>query len=77
MTAPETYGERSMKTMPMGQNAMQELSELKRLYSELLTKLDAIRWSTTDTDVKRMAAVAITEAETSSMWASKALSRRG
>lgn len=73
----EDYGDRSMKTVPMGHNAMQELGELKALYAALLTKLDGLRASTSDTDVKRMAAVAITEAETSSMWASKALSRRG
>lgn len=48
------------------------VGDLKRRYAELIDCLDRIRNDSSDNEVKRMCSVAITEAQTSQMWAVKA-----
>lgn len=53
--------------------ASQEVADIKADYAKIIDKMDALRTKSDNPQVKRMASVAITEAETASMWAVKAL----
>ena len=46
--------------------------DLKALYAQTIDRLHNLREASTNPEVKRMCAVAITEAQTSQMWAVKA-----
>lgn len=49
------------------------VTEAKKLYSYVIDMLDGLRNTTDNPEVKRMCSVAITEAQTSQMWAVKAI----
>ena len=49
------------------------MTEIKGSYAALVDNLHTLRLQTTSPDVARMLALAITEAQTSQMWAVKAV----
>lgn len=50
-----------------------EVDKAKQIFADAIDQLNELRASTTSGEVKRMASVAITEAQTAQMWAVKAL----
>ena len=50
-----------------------EIHEVKQAYADIIDKLNDLRNSTMSGEVRRMASTSITEAQTSQMWAVKAL----
>lgn len=50
-----------------------EVEAVKRMYAGLIDKLNDLRGSAEGAEKKRMYSVAITEAQTSQMWAVKAI----
>jgi len=71
-----TYGEKAVGLTfnPSGDDAV---AEAKRTCAKLIDQMDHLRGNTTDPEVKRMAAIAITEAQTAQMWAVKAITWKG
>lgn len=67
-----TYGQ---KLVGAGFNPSgdERVTHTKQHYADIIDELDTVRSSTADQEVKRMCSVAITEAQTSQMWAVKAL----
>lgn len=49
----------------------------KSAFARVIDQMNDLRNSTDDPEVKRMASVAITEAQTAQMWAVKAITWRG
>jgi hypothetical protein len=49
----------------------------KAAFAIVINQMNDLRAATDDTEVKRMASVAITEAQTAQMWAVKAITWRG
>jgi hypothetical protein len=72
-TDPLTFGEKAvgLSFNPSGDD---NVSAIKRAYANIVDILNGLRQSQGDTDgeIKRMYSVAITEAQTSQMWAVKA-----
>ena len=67
-----TYGEKAVGlTFNPGGSAA--VTTIKVAYAMLIDDLNEIRQGSDDPEVKRMASVAITEAQTSQMWAVKAI----
>ena len=68
----QTFGQRAvgLSFNPSGDNAV---AQCKQEFANVIDRMNALRISTTDPEVKRMASVAITEAQTAQMWAVKAL----
>lgn len=58
---------------PSGSDAV---NNCKQLFAACIDQMHALRETTESADVKRMASVAITEAQTAQMWAVKALTWR-
>lgn len=71
-----TFGERAVGLTfnPSGDPAVHYC---KRKFAEVIDHMNALRLTSDDPEVKRMASVAITEAQTAQMWAVKALTWRG
>lgn len=66
-----TFGEKAVGlTFNPGGNPV--VDDLKACYAQVIDRAHAVRASSEDPEVKRMASVAITEAQTSQMWAVKA-----
>lgn len=55
---------------PSGDDAV---AKCKQIFADAIDQLNDLRNSTSDGEVKRMCAVAITEAQSAQMWAVKAL----
>jgi hypothetical protein len=72
MVEEMTYGQRAVG---MSFNPSQDpmVLEIKQNFAEVIDAMDQLRDSTADSEVKRLASVAITEAQTAQMWAVKAL----
>jgi len=68
----QTFGERAVG-LSFNPGADPLVASLKRLYADTIDALHAMREATGDPEVKRMCAVAITEAQTAQMWAVKAI----
>ncbi len=68
----QTYGEKAvgLSFNPSGSDAV---IRCKRRFAGAIDQMNDLRLITTDTEVKRMASVAITEMQTAQMWAVKAL----
>jgi len=45
----------------------------RSLFAELIDQMDYLRGDTTDSEVRRMTSIAITEMQTAQMWAVRAL----
>lgn len=50
-----------------------QVNELKAMFAAVVDYLNEVRSNSVDPEVKRMASVAITEAQTAQMWAVKAV----
>ena len=50
---------------------------LNQLYADIIDDLDFVRSTSPKPEVKRLASIAITEAQTAQMWAVKAVTWRG
>ena len=50
-----------------------EVDACKREFAEVIDRMNKLREETGNNEIKRMASVAITEAQTAQMWAVKAL----
>lgn len=71
-----TYGEKAVGLTfnPSNDDAV---AKCKAEYAQVIDRMNDLRNSTDNTEVKRMASVAITEAQTAQMWAVKAITWRG
>jgi len=70
-----TFGERAvgLSFNPSGDDAV---AQCKREFAAAIDRMNDLRTSSSDPEVKRMASVAITEAQAAQMWAVKALTWR-
>lgn len=69
---PQTYGERAVGLAfnPSNDTAVYRC---KAEFAAVIDRMNDLRASTDDPEVKRMASIAITEAQTAQMWAVKAI----
>ena len=72
----QSFGEKAvgLSFNPSGDDAV---AACKREFAAVIDRMSLLRSTTADPEVKRMASVAITEAQTAQMWAVKALTWRG
>lgn len=70
-----TFGERAVG-LTFNPSNNPDVDRVKRMFAEIIDEMDFLRSTTANNDVKRMAAVAITEAQTAQMWAVKAITWR-
>ena len=70
-----TFGQRAVGLTfnPSGDDAV---AQCKQEFATAIDRLNDLRETTSDPDVKRMASIAITEAQTAQMWAVKAITWR-
>ena len=54
-----------------------EVEHCKTLFASIIDQMDELRSRTDNAEVRRMASIAITEAQTAQMWAVKAITWRG
>lgn len=66
-----TFGERAVG-LSFNPSGDATVHDLKACYAQVIDRAHALREQSQDPEVKRMAAIAITEAQTSQMWAIKA-----
>lgn len=67
-----SFGEKAVGlTFNPGGN--EQVTSIKRKFADVIDDLNTLRSESTDSEVKRMASVAITEAQTAQMWAVKAV----
>ena len=71
-TRPATFGERACG-VAFNPGGDQMVHKLKTKYAELVDVLDEIRGTCGNGEIQRMLSIAITEAQTSQMWAVKAV----
>lgn len=67
-----TYGEKAVG-ITFNPSSMPEVDVVKKQYAELIDNLDYMRSQSSNPEVKRQLSIAITEAQTSQMWAVKGL----
>jgi hypothetical protein len=67
-----TYGQKAvgLSFNPSGDD---EVAHCKQMFADVIDQMAALRESDPRPEVKRMASVAITEAQTAQMWAVKAI----
>lgn len=70
-----TYGEKAVG-LTFNPSGDKEVTACKTLYASLIDQLDHLRKNSADAEVKRLASIAITEAQGAQMWAVKALTWR-
>jgi hypothetical protein len=71
-TREMTFGEKAVGlTFNPGNNA--EVDACKREFAAVIDRMNDLRNSTGNAEIKRMTSVAITEAQTAQMWAVKAI----
>jgi hypothetical protein len=74
---PQTFGQKAvgLSFNPSGDDAV---AGCKQEFADVIDRMDDLRNSlSASPEVKRMASIAITEAQTAQMWAVKALTWRG
>jgi hypothetical protein len=71
-----TFGEKAvgLSFNPSGDGAVESC---KRGFASVIDQMHDLRENTANAEVKRMASIAITEAQTAQMWAVKAITWRG
>lgn len=71
----QTFGEKAvgLSFNPSGDDAV---AQAKRGFAVVIDQMNDLRNTSDNADVKRMASVAITEAQTAQMWAVKAITWR-
>jgi hypothetical protein len=67
-----TFGEKACG-VSFNPGGLPLVDELKTEYAKVVTRLNQLRETTTNPEVKRMLSVAITETQTAQMWAVKAI----
>jgi hypothetical protein len=67
-----TFGEKAVG-LTFNPSNNPEVDACKRQFARVINRMHDLRNSTDNTEVKRMASVAITEAQTAQMWAVKAI----
>lgn len=71
-----TFGEKAVG-LSFNPSADSMVDICKTTFSVVIDQMNDLRNSTTNAEIKRMASVAITEAQTAQMWAVKAITWRG
>ena len=68
----QTFGQKAVGLAfnPSGDDAV---AKCKQIFADAIDQMNELRKTTESTEVKRMASVAITEAQTAQMWAVKAI----
>lgn len=66
-----TFGQRACG-VSFNPGGIPVVTAIKKAYAEIVDQLNEIRTNDTDPEVKRMCSIAITELQTSQMWAVKA-----
>jgi len=68
----QTFGQKAVGLAfnPSGDDAV---AKCKQIFADAIDQMHELRNSTDSNEVKRMASVAITEAQTAQMWAVKAI----
>ena len=71
----QTFGQKAvgLSFNPSNDDAV---SKCKQMFADAIDQMHALRSTSENPEVKRMASVAITEAQTAQMWAVKALTWR-
>lgn len=72
---PLSFGERAVG-LAFNPSGDPEVYACKSTFARAIDQMNDLRNSTEDPEIKRMASVAITEAQTAQMWAVKALTWR-
>jgi len=67
-----TYGEKAVG-LTFNPSNDDDVHKCKRTFALIIDNLNKLRDSTKSSEVKRMASIAITEAQTAQMWAVKAI----
>lgn len=67
-----TFGQKSVG-LTFNPDNNDEVTKCKRLYADIIDQLNELRNLTNILEVKRLASVAITEAQTAQMWSVKAI----
>lgn len=67
-----TFGEKSVG-ITFNPSNNQKVENIKRYYADIIDNLNDKRTNSDNPEVKRMLSVAITEAQSSQMWAVKAI----
>lgn len=68
----QSYGEKAVGlTFNPGMNP--QVDAIKRHFADVIDLIDSVRSGSDNAEVKRMASIAITEAQTAQMWAVKAV----
>lgn len=75
MSQDQTYGERAVG-LSFNPSSDSNVDKMKRLYAQIIDEMDMLRANTLDSEVRRLASLAITEAQTAQMWAVKAITWR-
>lgn len=68
----QTYGQKAVG-LTFNPSGDAGVIQCKQHFATAIDQMDALRNSTSNTEVKRMASIAITEIQTAQMWAVKAL----
>ena len=71
-----SFGEKAVG-LTFNPSASPEVDACKRGFAAVIDQMNTLRNASENADVKRMASVAITEAQTAQMWAVKAITWRG
>lgn len=72
-TTPElTFGQRAVG-LTFNPSSNPDVDNCKRMFAAVIDQMNTLRSSSNSPEVKRMASVAITEAQTAQMWAVKAI----
>jgi hypothetical protein len=73
MTEKElTFGEKACG-VSFNPGGIEIVNRLKQSYADLVDDINDLRFIATDPEIKRMLSIAITELQTSQMWAVKAV----
>lgn len=67
-----TYGQKACG-VNFNPDGNPHVASIKQAYADLVDKLDGIREASSNTEVKRMLSIAITDTQTSQMWVVKAI----
>lgn len=71
----QTFGEKAVG-LTFNPSNSNEVDKCKREFAAIIDRMNYLRNLTEDPEVKRMASIAITEAQTAQMWAVKAITWR-
>jgi len=67
-----SFGEKAVG-LTFNPNQNHEVNNCKKEFADVIDRMNYLREQSQDTEVKRMASIAITEAQTAQMWAVKAI----